>query len=492
MPDHWYDKLLVKLDQVYNEIIAIYDLDNLGAASDLQDHLNQNYTTYQYKNEFGLRTAITHRNEKPLLIFLPNKEQYLPYDIESRTETIEWSLADIFENLDINVLKDYSTNFLEEIYQRYRSHRFPPGTLGTDDTRELVNSWIVKESKYIEISDLGQKIRSFIEKDNPDWKVVAQSWGRLSYLRDRENIEVGEYSELDSLICQKFEQFILEHYKDLFFSIPLEEPVTINNVMKYLGYLEGEKKALICFDGMAFQEWYLLKDYLSNHGINRFREYPVYALLPTLTHTSRRALFCGEKNLESLSREDSGFKGYITANWKNGNSKAIKLYYNAKPEWNPEYQDYDYLGIIINIVDDGAHAEKYVDKSKRLMQKKISIAINESKIIDIFENLLDNGYRVFIASDHGTVWCYGNGYRADKYLVEDKARRALIYPNDILANDFMKDKNVLKYSKKDILGEKVTVFPKGREMFAKVGDSAISHGGIHIEEVIVPFAEVLK
>ena len=42
-----------------------------------------------------------------------------------------------------------------------------------------------------------------------------------------------------------------------------------------------------------------------------------------------------------------------------------------------------------------------------------------------------------------------------------------------------------------ILGDKVLVVPKGREMFALQGDTAVTHGGIHIEEVIVPFVEVL-
>ena len=47
------------------------------------------------------------------------------------------------------------------------------------------------------------------------------------------------------------------------------------------------------------------------------------------------------------------------------------------------------------------------------------------------------------------------------------------------------------FENNNLLGDRVLIFPKGREMFATKNDTAITHGGIHLEEVIVPFIEVL-
>ena len=72
----------------------------------------------------------------------------------------------------------------------------------------------------------------------------------------------------------------------------------------------------------------------------------------------------------------------------------------------------------------------------------------------------------------------------DKYLVDSRARRALLYPNRLLAEDFARDKDVFICRGKSILGDNVLVVPRGRQMFAPKEENAVTHGGIHIEEVI--------
>lgn len=467
---HWYKQLLEKLREAYNDIIIIVDPDNLVSADDLRNKLSQTYVIHHYKNDIELEKALYTLDNKPVLIILSENRQ-LQYHIERQSERIEWSLTDVFPNIDTTVIKEFPLNLLDIIYREYTSQTIPKGVFNEDETRNLVQEWVETGTKGIEINELIETIRVLLADENPNWMEVAQYWGgKLLYICDTNDITIDEYSELDSAICEKFETHILSHYKDQFFATTHEGPVTINKVMEYIGHQNEEKNALICFDGMAFQEWYLIKEYLVRHGINGFREHSLYALLPTLTHTSRRALYCGEKTIENLTYEDKGFRNYIIKNWKNFDPNAIHFYYNAKPEWNPNYINYDNIGIIINIVDDCAHAEKYVGNSKRLMQKKLSIAINESKLFEIFQNLLDEGYRIFVGSDHGTIWCRGNGSRAEKYLKEDGARRALLYPNEELADDFVSHKNVHKYLKNDIFGSSVVVFPKKGRCLGKKGN----------------------
>ena len=145
----------------------------------------------------------------------------------------------------------------------------------------------------------------------------------------------------------------------------------------------------------------------------------------------------------------------------------------------------------INLVDDIAHSTVLIVESKRTMQNSLADVLQDTEIDKIIKEFLLNGYRVYIVSDHGSVWCRGNGYQAEKYLVDDHAKRALFYPNKILAEEFCKGKALLQYENQNISGNNVLVFPKSRDMFARTKDLMITHGGIHIEEVIVPFIEVV-
>jgi hypothetical protein len=241
---------------------------------------------------------------------------------------------------------------------------------------------------------------------------------------------------------------------------------------------------------MGFQEWCCLKKYLMDKGINGFKESAIYALLPTLTKISRRALFNGLRSIEALTTEENGFQKHIATNWQAASGGAKKVIINAPVKWIPEYLGYDYLGIIINLIDDIAHSTVLIVESKRTMQNSLADVLQDTEIDKIINEFLLNGYRVYIVSDHGSVWCRGNGYQAEKYLVEDHAKRALVYPNKILAEEFCKGKGLLQYENQNVSGNNVLVFPRSRDMFARTKDLMITHGGIHIEEVIVPFIEV--
>ena len=70
--------------------------------------------------------------------------------------------------------------------------------------------------------------------------------------------------------------------------------------------------------------------------------------------------------------------------------------------------------------------------------------------------------------------------------------RALIYPNLKLAEEFASKHDLELLQNQRILGERVLVLPKGRDMYNMQGKIAISHGAAHIEEVIIPFVEVFS
>ena len=401
-----------------------------------------------------------------------------------------WSGSDEFNEWLISQFDQYNS-----AKNKIQEYEIDFGSEELITIREKIRSLEFRTNLSVIKNDL-DFIRLLLNCDPIDWFTVAKKWGELSYLRDSdsENINIikEDYLELDHEITDIFERFIINHHKDRFNQNSMDNLVTIDRVLQHIRYHDGEKKLLLCFDGMGFQEWYCIRAYLSEQGINNFKEDAIYAMLPTVTSISRGALFNGDKNTEHHKLDEKGFVDTVSR-WDNYSEKDVKLFLNADLKWHEYYHDYKCLGIVVNIVDDTAHDADNSNCSKGLMQSILNIKLKETEITKMFHNFIESGYKIFITSDHGTIWCKGNDQKIEKYLVDKRSKRALVYPEDILAREYYRKMKTKLYLYRDygILREKSIIFPKGRDMFDKKESTAISHGGIHIEEVIVPFIEVL-
>lgn len=402
-----------------------------------------------------------------------------------------WSGPDKFNGWLISQLNQYNSG--KRNNQEYGVN-FESDELIT--IREKIRSLEFRTTLSTIKNDL-ESIRSLLNYDSIDWFTVAKKWGELSYLKDNdsENINIIEedYLELDKEITDIFEPFIINHHKDRFNQNSMNNLVTIDRVLQHIRYRDGEKKLLFCFDGMGFQEWYCIRAYLAEQGITNFKENAIYAMLPTVTSISRGALFNGTKDISKHKPDDRAFVDNVSR-WDNFSSNDVLCIINADLKWHEYYRDYKCLGMVVNVVDDTAHEADNRNCSKRLMQTILNIKLKETEITKIFHNFIESGYKIFITSDHGTIWCKGNDQKIEKYLVDKRSKRALVYPEDILAREFYRKMptGLHLYRDNGVLGEKSIIFPKGRDMFAKKENIAISHGGTHIEEVIVPFIEVLS
>ena len=127
-----------------------------------------------------------------------------------------------------------------------------------------------------------------------------------------------------------------------------------------------------------------------------------------------------------------------------------------------------------------------------MAQHNLGQLLYKTDLDKILRHFLDQGFKVIITSDHGCVYTRGMGIRQEKYLLSKKAKRACLFPNERLAIDFLeKDDRLILYQHKEVLGENYAVLAPWRGMFGNVNETAISHGGLHLEEVIVPCVEVL-
>ena len=515
----WFDILIKKAKRSYNRLIIAKDLDQLGTDQLFLEVLSQDFAVVCFQGELALRQFIRQHQSQQILILIQQEGLYIPFDIEHSSDLISWTLVDVFPHLDSKALKKFEMDGYQSIFAAYQELADNLTIQDEMKTLLLIREWIAagkvlaQEKGYggfphvkafkppaglketgnpeIEYAQLIKEIRLLLEQDNIDWQVIAQRWGRLEYLHPAEMLEPESYMQLDLDISQLFYDFICREYDPLFFASYKDGPVTINQTMSYLSTLEDERIALMCFDGMGFTEWVGLKEYLRANQISNFRECSTFALIPTLTFSSRNSLFSGEVFLDKMGAESAGFVKAVNNFFPNGRTTTKQLFKNTDGKWNRNYLSYNILGIIFDIVDIVGHKSILLSKSKKNMHNQLQELYGQTHIALTISTLLKEGYRVFITSDHGSIWCYGNGIRADKYLVEERALRVLVYPNRTLAEEFATNNNLILLQNQRILGEKAMVLPWGREMFNLKGKIGISHGGIHVEEVVIPFVEVL-
>jgi hypothetical protein len=314
---------------------------------------------------------------------------------------------------------------------------------------------------------------------------LGELWGQYlygCYLLNREKDLELQY-ELDNVV----RNYVIAHgIRQIFYS-PAKALQSVNKIQDYLAEQNYEKIALICFDGMGWAEWELIKAYLQNHNL-MFAAQAQFALIPTITSISRAALFSGEYEIgfDKHSNDELAFKHY----WQT-KGKQPAFFRSAELTNSEQLTGYDRVAILFNCIDDISHGiviPKKLD-SKFSYFKTIQTYCTEARIENTFQLLKDSGYKLFICSDHGTTIATGNGRKIDKYLFETSSKRATIVAKSILTETVLN--NEIQYNI-PFIDDKIAIIAEERTMYGTRDAKEITHGGITVEELIVPFVEVLS
>lgn len=311
---------------------------------------------------------------------------------------------------------------------------------------------------------------------------LGKLWGRYSYSCARLNRCPDRVlmSKIDSSTVPPILNGII---KDAFY----EHFTAIKTVDKILNYIQSRNKsriALICFDGMGVAEWEVLSEMLELRGYSCQVNY-MFALIPTITGISRSSIFSGnyEKvyagksiNEDKVYRESFSDKHVLA--FREGELKSVNNLLGN-----------DCVKIIYNVFDDIAHKTVLPPETsgKSLYFKSVKSYIDSSTILSEIELLKENGYSIWFCSDHGCVLAQGSGQIIDRYLIETSSRRGTIVQQSELNQFFDVDIYPIPFT-----SEKVVLLAKDRMCFSRLKRKEITHGGITLDELVVPFVEVVN
>ena len=342
--------------------------------------------------------------------------------------------------------------------------------------------------------------------DLNDWDDIfklSKKFARILYEIQSNELKLKDFNinEYYNKTKSLFKSILIENIYEQLFNYPYnKKPYTVDRILDYITHnFKDEQVALIVMDGMSYDEWFILKEYLDDFDLTELES---FSILPSITSFSRTSIFTGktpnrflnEKHKIKYNAEQKGFEEFFTDKdipendilygHIDLNQKIVK---NSNDKIEFEYlKGYKALGLVCNLFDDESHSIKIFGENKSNLYKNIKSAIDSSQLINLLKDLKENGYKIILTADHGNIYCEGNGIKANKMLeFEHKSSRCLIFDNELFADKIVEEnpQECLKYQYNILSKDLFLVFAMNGCFDNKTN---ITHGSISPEECIVP------
>jgi hypothetical protein len=111
----------------------------------------------------------------------------------------------------------------------------------------------------------------------------------------------------------------------------------------------------------------------------------------------------------------------------------------------------------------------------------------------LLESALSRGFAVFLTSDHGNIEAVGAGTLRDGVVAEQRALRVHTYADAVVRSSAAHQvPGAIEWDAAGLPDGYYPLLAPSRRAFAGEGDTLICHGGACIEEVAVPFVQILQ
>lgn len=346
-----------------------------------------------------------------------------------------------------------------------------------------------------------------------DWSEFAKQYGEiLARVHDLGNSSgndaMAEVHELVKTLQVQSDQNLqawvaAKHYADLSTLSFHNGPVMVHRIPDYLSsrrkVIGAEKIALLVFDGLSLDQWIQIRERLIESTKRfTFDEGTSFAWLPTVTSVSRQAMFSGrkprefEESIGHTNKEESLWKAY----WQEQGVKPNEIMYQRSlrqvEQLDALATDLDdrrpkIVGLVIDEVDDRLHKER----SKQDVALWIANWLKTGFVERLFSLLLDKGFHIYLTADHGNVEAVGMGRPTQGDIPETRGERVRVYRSEpLLADSVASYPNTVKLEIAGLPANFMPLFAGGRTAFVTDGEQVVVHGGISVEELIVPFVKV--
>jgi hypothetical protein len=449
----------------------------------------------------------------PLAEVIPSQESFL------RFLQIEWT-AFLAAQADTSVV--CRVPFGHEDVRAYIDTFFLEGSLTPVEQEKPAKlpAWAQTGVKHDPRADALRRFRALWRKfeaelptadvSHKEWQQAAQRWAELVVLRWEcdESLEPADrtsWVELQESVEDAFGKWMMNRYGSLHNLSYHQQPVMVHQISRFIAVERTRKKlskiVLLVLDGLAFDQWLLLRRTLEAcDKAWRFQESTAFAWVPTLTSVARQAIFAGEPPLyfpESLTTT-SKEKNHWLRFWEDQGAQrgGVELVTNLDGPTDPRLEAVlgnsrvSVLGIVWNKVDEIMHGMQMQTAG---MHNQVRLWASQGHLQLLLTRLHAEGFTIYLTADHGNVTATGIGNPREGVLVETRGKRARVYDHPSFRDDAAeKFPETSRWTDEGLPASCHVLLTRNLKAFGDVGEDIVVHGGIALEEVIVPFVMITR
>jgi CheY-like chemotaxis protein len=358
--------------------------------------------------------------------------------------------------------------------------------------------------------------------DLNDWKELFKKltfWEMQLELSDQNMTEIFKMQKEEA--NQLFSKFIDKQYIDI---VEEKKHLQSHNLLstELFPKLKSNSYFLIVIDNLRYDQWITIKPLIEE--LFTIENEDIYSsIIPTTTQYARNALFSGltpleikrkypnkwvdeETNEGKNMHEDFFLQENLNRNFIECKSAYFKITnLNSGKKLLSQFNNllHNHLTTIVyNFVDTLSHARTDMEVIKELAEdesayRSITLSwFKHSPLYDIIKKISENKCKVMLTTDHGTI--------------RVKSPTKVIGPKSTNSNMRYKVSKNLSYNKKDVLEannpgklmlpnnhlsssyifakeDHFFVYPNNYNHFANLYNDTFQHGGISMEEMLIPY-----
>ena len=468
----------------YEKNILLIDKDGLDEKTEYSTYFaDRGFTVVRYESDLIYRSRIEGcakgGQEKILMIARP--DIYVPYDVQKLFRTTRISVGRLFpklnaaaicdeEDLDFDLLTmGYRKNFSDLTSYRATKDFIRDTVRGKDNVRKYVRDLC------IELENAAGSAKNY-----RDWFTVAEKKAHIHVLAEQYGISIDIEES-----CRSFIDFILNDFGKLSGEMAADTPILVSRAMDYM-HDHSKKFVIIVMDGMSEFDWKILSRSFS--GI-KYDHSHAMAMIPTVTSVSRQCLLSNKfpRELVNPWSQSKEKKEFTDCALKMGYADAQIGYdrcYDA--EFGPAVTC---AAIIVNDVDDMVHGQL---QGRTGMYNDISLLMKQGKLVGTVRRMLKAGFDFYISADHGNTPCTGMGKLMKSGVETETKSHRMVVLKDFADKDAILEKypGLIEYPKYYLDKQFDYLICGIGGSFDAKGEEVINHGGITIDEVIVPFIKI--
>ena len=459
--------------------------------------------------------------DAPGIIVTAGTLETLPYDLWQQGYHLTLALHQLFPNLDYIALRELNPTQRQRLSDAQATLGTPEIALAYRESREYLLRTGITPALDRRIQQFTESV-AWLEQQPGElrwaqWQLIAWRWAQISLWRTTPDLQLppdqrSRFQVLQTRLDAHFLAWMQSQYAPLA-TRALPIPHHLHHIPGWLAYQRqqhaDQRSALIVMDGMSLADWLQIRAvWQARHRDWQLDEQLVLAQVPSITAISRQALISGQR--PASFAETLQHNRYEAQHWAHfwqthGLPAEASAYAHLASTWDAAYPDVivsrrvQTVCLVSSVIDEKVHSES---QGAIGWQATLGVWLHANDgqhqsvawLEGLIKHLFNLRYTVVVTSDHGHVEARGMGTPQEGVLVESRSKRARIYRNPAMARIVqLQFADTILWENDGILPAATQVLiPHGRRAFAPVGDLVLSHGGLTMEEMVVPLITITQ